>query len=333
MVRLVLLLWVGFVCVLRADVFILPTPNMDLLKSGPSEKYLVGTTGKPWTSGGYGCVRSEGLKMHEGLDIRCTKRDSKNEPIDPVFASAAGTVVYISTRPALSNYGRYIVIRHNIEGLEICTLYAHLSAVEPGLVVGQSVRQGQTIATLGRSTNTREGISKDRAHLHFEINFALNDRYADWHAKYREGTRNDHGSWNGQNLAAVDPASILIASAREGANFSLLKHLRARKEAFRVLARDSNFSFLRHYPSLIKRNPNADKEGAAGYEISFDFNGAPIELIPRAPGEIRSGPKIQLLTANETELNRNRCSRYVIKRGSAYQLTNAGEMRALLVIH
>src|SRR3954462_10260563 len=148
-----------------AETFILPTPNRALVNDGAlSEKYLVGTTGKPWQSGGFGCVRSEGYKMHEGLDIRCTKRDKRQEPIDPIFASAAGTVAYVNNKPGLSNYGRYIALRHNIEGLEICTLYAHLSEIQDGLAVGQTVKQGQRIATMGRSTNTREGISKDRAH-------------------------------------------------------------------------------------------------------------------------------------------------------------------------
>src|SRR3954467_1083795 len=101
----------------HAQTFILPTPNRALLTDGAlSEKYLVGTTGKPWESGGFGCVRSEGTKMHEGLDIRCTKRDKRGEPVDPVFASAAGTVVYFSNKPGLSNYGRYIVVRHSMEG-------------------------------------------------------------------------------------------------------------------------------------------------------------------------------------------------------------------------
>lgn len=331
--RWIALLLLSCMAAARADVFILPTPNRALLESGPSEKFLVGTVGRPWPSGGFGCVRSDGLKMHEGLDIRCTQRDARGEPIDPVFASASGTVAYISDKPALSNFGRYIVLRHNIEGLQVCTLYAHLSSIASGLAAGQTVRQGQTIATMGRSTNTREGISKERAHLHFEIDFALNDRYASWHAQYRAGTRNDHGSWNGQNLAAVDPAPILRAAAREGASFSLVKHLRARKEAFRILARDSKFSFLRQYPALVKRNPAADREGAAGYQISFDFNGAPIELTPQAPSEIRSGPRIQLLSANREELEKNRCSRFVTYRNGQPELSNTGELRSLLLIH
>jgi hypothetical protein len=311
-----------------AQMFILPTPNRALVTDGaPSEKYLVGTIGKPWQSGGYGCVRSEGYKMHEGLDIRCTQRDKRGEPIDPVVASAAGAVAYINTKPGLSNYGRYIVIRHNIEGLEICTLYAHLSEVQEGLAVGQSVKQGQRIATMGRSTNTREGISKDRAHLHFEFDFVLNDRYAAWHKQYLVGQRNDHGDWNGFNLAAIDPSPILLAAAREGTNFSLLKHVQSRKEVCRVLVRDTNFSFLRRYPGLIKRR--ADLKEIRSYEITLDFNGAPIELIPW--GEPKSAAKIQLLKINEPELAEHHCCRLITTRKGQRQLGNAGEQRISLL--
>ncbi len=318
--------------VARAEVFVLPTPNRALLESGLGEKYLVGTVGKPWPSGGFGCVRSDGLKMHEGLDIRSVRRDRKGEPTDAVYASAAGVVAYINAKSSLSNYGRYIVLRHRIEGMELCTLYAHLGAFAEGLAVGQRVAQGQTIATMGRTANTREGISKDRAHLHFEINFILSDRFPQWHAKFMKGNRNDHGGWNGQNLAAIDPAPILLAQAREGASFSVAKTLRSRKELCRVLVRDSNFSFLRSYPSLIKRNALADKEGAAGYEISLDANGAPIELTPKAPSEIRAGPKIQLLSVNEAEKNRCRCSKLVTLRNGRHELTNSGKLRLELLL-
>jgi murein DD-endopeptidase MepM/ murein hydrolase activator NlpD len=316
----------------RAELFILPTPNRALLEGGPSEKYLVGTTGKPWPSGGFGCVRSDGLKMHEGLDIRCTRRDRQGEPVDPVFASATGTVLYINTKPGLSNYGRYIVLRHQIEGLEICTLYAHLSAMAEDVAVGKTVRQGQVIATMGRSTNTHEGISKDRAHLHFEIDFELSEHYPQYHAKFLPGQRNDHGNWNGFNLAAVDPQALLLAQAQEGVAFSLVKHLRERKEICRALVRDARFSFLKLYPALVKRNPVADKEGAAGYEIALDFNGAPIELIPRAASEIRTASKFQLLSVNEAEMGRHRCCHLVTKRRGGWELSSAGEQRLELLI-
>src|ERR1039458_1750332 len=89
----------------------LPTANRALFEPGGEEKFFVGTVGKTWTSGCFGCVRSDGWQMHEGLDIRCLQRDKRGEPADPVMASADGTVVYISTKPSLSNYGNYVVMR------------------------------------------------------------------------------------------------------------------------------------------------------------------------------------------------------------------------------
>jgi peptidoglycan LD-endopeptidase LytH len=317
----------------RAEMFVLPTPNRALLESGPGEKYLVGTIGKPWQSGGFGCVRSEGLKMHEGLDIRCVKRDKRGEPIDPVFASAAGTVVYVSDKPGLSNYGRYIVVRHSIEGLEICTLYAHLSAIADEVAIGKPVKQGQVIATMGRSTNTREGISKERAHLHFEFDLVLNDRFAQWHKEFDPGQRNDHGVWNGHNLAALDPQALLLAQQKEGTSFSLVKHLRERKEVCRVFVKDAQFSFLRRYAGLIKRNAATDQAGAAGYEIALDFNGAPIELVPRAPSEVKGAAKIRLISVNEAELSRHRCCHLVARRAGKWQLSVSGENRVRLLTY
>jgi peptidoglycan LD-endopeptidase LytH len=326
---LFLVLWICTAT--RAETFILPTPNRALLESGPGEKYLVGTIGKPWTSGGFGCVRSEGTKMHEGLDIRCTQRDKKGEPIDPVFASAAGTVAYLSDKPGLSNYGRYIVVKHSIEGLEICTVYAHLSEIAADVAIGKPVKQGQVIGKMGRSTNTREGISKDRAHLHFEIDFILNDRYAEYHRQFLAGQRNDHGNWNGFNLAAVDPQAVLLAQAKEGAAFSLVKHLRERKEACRVLVRDTQFPFLRRYPALVKAS--ADKSNPVAYEIALDFNGAPIELIPRSASEAKGAAKIRLLSVNTEELNRRRCCRLVVQRKGKWQLSVSGENRVRLLTY
>jgi hypothetical protein len=320
--------------VARADAFILPTPNRSLVTEGAlSEKFLVGTIGKSWESGGFGCVRSDGYKMHEGLDIRCTQRDKRGEPIDPVVASAPGTVAYINKTPSLSNYGRYIVLSHNIEGLNIYTLYAHLSEVQEGLAVGQSVKQGQRIATMGRSTNTREGISKERAHTHFEFDFMLNDKYAGWHEKFMTGQRNDHGAWNGHNLSAIDPAPILLAAAREGTNFSMLRYVQARKEVCRVQVRDTSFSFLRRYPALVKANPAATKEGIAGYEISLDFNGGPIEIVPRGATEMKGAAKVRLVSVNEAELGQHHCCHLLTTRKGHRELSNAGLQRISLLTY
>ena len=184
----------------QAQTFQLPTANQALFEKGGEERYFVGTAGKPWMTGTFGCVRSGGWQMHEGLDIRCLQRDRSGEPADPVLATADGTVAYISTRPSLSNYGNYLILRHLVEGLEIYSLYAHLREIRHDLKVGQPVKAGEAVAVMGRTANTRQSISKDRAHLHFELNLLVNDRFAGWYKKTFPDQRNDHGDWNGQNL-------------------------------------------------------------------------------------------------------------------------------------
>ncbi|MCI0536937.1 MAG: M23 family metallopeptidase [Verrucomicrobiales bacterium] len=288
------------------------------------ERFFVGTVGKPWTTGRFGCVRSDGRQMHEGLDIRCLRRDRRGEPIDPVLASADGTVAYFSTKAALSNYGKYIVLRHRIEGIDIYTLYAHVSEVRGDLRVGHGVKAGETIGVMGRTTNTGQGISKERAHVHFEIDLFLNDRFHAWFQKSSAGERNDHAEWNGRNLVGLDPRLVLLAQQEQGANFSLLHFIRHQTELCRVAVRSTNFPWLRRYTPLIKRNAMAERDGIAGYEIALNYNGLPYQLIPRAATELKSEAKVRLLSVNEAEQRSHPCRKLVIKRGARWELSNAG---------
>ncbi len=309
---------------LRAEMFILPTPNRALFKAGGDEEYFVPTPGKTWTSGTFGCVRTDGHQLHEGLDIKCTQRDRRGEPTDPIYAAAAGKVVYLNSTAGLSNYGKYIILQHEIEGIPIFTTYAHLSQFAAGLSVGDTVKQGQPIATMGRTTNTRQPITKDRGHLHFEIDLRMNDRFAAWHTAKLPGERNDHGNFNGKNFNGLDPRLILLEQQRLGSKFSLLEFIRSRPELCRVVVRDTRFPFLRHYPQLIHRNPRAEKEGVAGYEVSLDFNGVPFSLTPRARSEIGAGARFEVTAVNENEVAVNPCRKLVLKRGGQWQLSNAG---------
>ncbi len=185
--------------------FYLPTPNTEIFNWRNPEKYYVPTPGRTWESGTFGCVRSEGYQMHEGIDIKCTRRDKNGNPIDPIFATADGVVVYINDKPSLSNYGKYIVIHHNIDGINIYSLYAHLSSIRSDIKPGTPVRAGESIGVMGCTANTRQKISLERAHLHFELNLFINDKFPAWFkARYPE-ERNDHGVWNGLNLVGIDP--------------------------------------------------------------------------------------------------------------------------------
>jgi hypothetical protein len=309
----------------HAEIFRFPTANHALLEPGGGEKFFVGTTGKPWNSGAFGCVRTGGWQMHEGLDIKCGQRDKKGEPIDRVMATADGTVVYFNSKPSLSPYGNYLVLRHQVEGLEIYSLYAHLHEVLPTLVIGTVVKAGEPIAVMGRTTNTREGISKERAHVHFELNLLYNERFASWYKTSAPNTRNVHGEWNGFNLAGLDPQEIFLEQARQGAKFSLVNYIRNHAELFRVTVRDTAFPWLKRYPLLIRRNSVAEKEGIAGFEIAFNFNGVPFQLIPRAASEIRGASgKYRLLSVNAEEARKNPCRKLIVRKGSRWELGNAG---------
>lgn len=310
---------------IAAQPFRMPTANWALFEAGGEERFFVGTVGRTWTSGSFGCVRSEGWQLHEGLDIRSLQRDKRGEPTDPILATADGTVVYTNRKPSLSNYGTYLVLLHLVEGLQIYSLYAHLSEIRPDLAPGKSVKAGEAIAVMGRTANTRQGISKDRAHVHFELNLLLNDRFPSWYKKRNPDQRNDHGAWNGQNLLGLDPQQILQEQQRRGPKFSLLNHLRNQTELCRVVVRATDFPWLKRYPALIRPNPTAQAEGVAGYEIALNFNALPFELIPRAASEIKSGSKFQVLSVNEAEQKRNPCRRLVTKRGTRWELTPQGQ--------
>jgi peptidoglycan LD-endopeptidase LytH len=308
-----------------AQVFQPPTANHAIFEKGGEEKFFVGTVGKPWVSGTFGCVRSEGWQLHEGLDIRCLERDEHGEPVDPVLATAEGVVVYISTRPSLSNYGNYVVVRHQMEGLEIYSLYAHLREVRRDLKEGQAVKAGEKIAVMGRTSNTRERISKDRAHVHFEINLFVNDRFAGWYKKTFPGQRNDHGVWNGQNLLGLDPQALLLESRQQGPKSSLVHFINSQPELCRVLVRKTGFPWLKRYAALVRPNPAAQSQAAAGYEIALNFNGVPCLLIPRTESEIKGKSKFQLLSVNEDEYKKNPARRLVSKRGNHWELTSHGQ--------
>lgn len=93
--------------------------------------------------------RQGGEKQHDGIDIAAPKAT-------PIRASADGKVIFSDWGPG--GYGRVVILRH--EG-DLITVYAHN---HDNLVrAGQTVRQGDLIATVGKSGRA------SGYHLHFEI--------------------------------------------------------------------------------------------------------------------------------------------------------------------
>ena len=89
-------------------------------------------------------------RAYKGVDFRASTGT-------PIPAAGAGRVV---ARGYNSGHGNYIKLRHN-SSFE--TLYAHMSRFAKGVVVGTTVKQGQTIGYVG-STGLSTG-----PHLHYEI--------------------------------------------------------------------------------------------------------------------------------------------------------------------
>jgi murein DD-endopeptidase MepM/ murein hydrolase activator NlpD len=331
--QLCLLAWISHqaVATATAQALHLPTANRALFEKAGEDRFFVGTIGKPWTSGGFGCVRSEGWQLHEGLDVRCRQHDQRGEPLDPILATADGTVAYANTHPGLSNFGNYLILRHSIDGLEIYSLYAHLASIQ--VQPGQSVRAGEAIAKMGRTANTHEGISQDRAHLHFELDLLANPRFAAWQQKKAPGQRNDHGAYNGQNLLGVDPRMLLLWQQQLGAKFNLVTCLRAQTELCRVLVRTPNLAWAQRYPALTRRNPVAEKEGVAGYELALTFNGMPFEVIPRAAAELKGKARYWLRSVNDAEQAKNPCGKLVTRKSGGWRLTAKAEQLLDLLMY
>ncbi|MDO8600566.1 MAG: M23 family metallopeptidase [bacterium] len=98
----------------------------------------------------------QGIHGNNGVDIAIACGTS-------IVASAQGTVIVARSSGWNGGYGRYVVIAHP-NGTQ--TLYGHDSRVL--VSVGQSVAQGQQIATVG-STGNSTGC-----HVHFEVRGAKN---------------------------------------------------------------------------------------------------------------------------------------------------------------
>jgi len=305
---------------------VLPTGNDALLRKREADFFQPTVEGTV-ESGKFGWVRRNGSRFHEGIDIKALQRDRRGEAADPIYAVADGAVAFINARPSLSNYGRYIVLRHHWDGVEVHTLYAHLSAVAPGLDAGQAVRKGQAIATMGRSANTREGIPPERAHLHFEVNFLINTGFAVWNRK-RQPDAPPFGNYNGQNFIGLDPAAFLRDfSANPKQNFAA--YIARQPVAFTVLVSARPFPWLTLHPEQIQRT--APDAVPVGYEIGATAWGLPVAVWPRTANDLtdsqrqwlqRGAPLISRI--NQPELAKHPNQSLITRNRNTWQLTPKG---------
>lgn len=96
---------------------------------------------------------------HKGIDIACDEYQGN------IYAVANG---YVVSTGYDKKYGNEILVKHNINGMEIYTYYANLSVIN--VSAGQYVYQNQVIGLEGGNSDKKAGImDTDGHHLHFEV--------------------------------------------------------------------------------------------------------------------------------------------------------------------
>ncbi len=274
--------------------FVMPTDNHALLDGLPQDFYQFvdrnenGKVTQVWEGGQFGFVRNPATlksgehiftRFHEGLDIKPMVRDARGEPADIIHAIAAGEVVHCADKPSASNYGRYVVIRHEWGEGPFCSLYAHLARID--CKVGDKVNAGTPIALMG---HTGDGIDCRRAHVHVELCLFLSSRFAAWHDDVT-ASLNFHGMWNGLNLVGMNLAEVLKTKTREpGASVAAM--VKSSPPHFRIRVRgDAEMELLQHYPWLCP--VPVPKEHPRSWKTTFTAWGLPVKIEPcdePAPG-------------------------------------------------
>lgn len=264
-------------------VFKLPTDN-DALYRGDNEGYFMycdrvfeGKKLQPWEAGTYGFTRTPKriytneiicTKLHEGIDVKPIRRDAAGEPLDEVRPIAPGVVAYTNSAPGASNYGRYVVIAHQLPEGTVYSLYAHLRKVS--CEEGQQVGYHDTIGVLGYSG---DGLNRVRAHCHLEICLMVHSEYH----KFCPAS-NKHGLFNGQNLIGFNAADVLL-HCQNGQTFSLSRYFLTLAEHYRVRVPYTGQmpDFLQRYPFLFKGEWGRNY---TSLDIAFTAEGIPIAVYP-----------------------------------------------------
>lgn len=254
-----------------------PTPNDAFLQGKPARTYLQPTVSGRVESGAYGCTRNSGNKFHEGIDLKAVHRNAKGIAVDKIFCIADGIVTHISAKTADSNFGKYVVVQHQSDGLEWCSLYAHLRSIQGNIRKGTRIKAGQVLGVMGNTSSNIE-IPESRAHLHLEIGFRLNSYFDRWYAKQDYKTPNLHGSWNGINFLGIDPLDFFRYHL-DHPSAPISAYFLNQPPSFEILQyHDSIPDFLNRNPGFLHRQSTSRKGN--WYLVEFTWFGLPSKWSP-----------------------------------------------------
>jgi len=95
----------------------------------------------------------------------------------PVYSSLDGKIHSFNDNNNFGDYGPTIILEHSLKGLQLFTLYGHLSRHSlEGLETGRPVKMNQYIGQLGADTENGHWPP----HLHFQLMFDLEGYWGDY---------------------------------------------------------------------------------------------------------------------------------------------------------
>ena len=288
-----------------------PTPNPSFAKGLGYSTFLQKTgPNKKHSSGAFGCVRNNGFKFHEGVDLFPIKTSKNGRAEDKVFAAIDGVVSYINQVPAYSSYGKYIVLEHLNCAPSLYTLYAHLEEISPGLRVGSNVEIAQAIGKIGNTSSFR--IPLNRSHLHFEVGLRLTNTFQSWYNSKNFQSPNRHSNFSGFNLVGIDPLHFF--SQYQNKKFKQpLDYLQALPTIVKArVKRTKKLDFAERYPELC---PGYHPDLTI-FDCFFGPSGIPLRIIP-AKAQVETSSRIQIISY-DLHGGQKPCRSLVVKSGDKW---------------
>lgn len=308
-----------------------PTPNPAFTQNKPLEDFVQPASSGKIQSGLFGCVRNDGARFHEGLDLKPINRDRYREATDPIYAFMAGKVAFINAIPGNSNYGRYIVIEHLEATPPLYSLYAHLASIDSQIKQGLWVDGKTVLGKMGRSAN--HPIPQTRAHLHFEVGFRLSDDFSSWWRSQYSKKQNRFGNYHGWNLISVDPLD-LFRKWRSGSVQSLQDYIEQLPTAYTLRVRTSKIPFfIKQYPSLLSQK--IPYETIQGWEIDYTSYGLPKQWTPLQKDDIlflKTPGEVTVVYYDAVLDSKSACRSMIKKDGKTGELTLSKTVRSHLQI-
>ena len=293
---------------LQANTFALswPTPNPSFAKGLGYHAFLQKTgPGKDFSSGAFGCVRNNGYKFHEGLDLFPIKTNGQGHAEDSVFAAMNGTVMHISHSASASAYGKYIVLEHGNFAPVLYTLYAHLAQISKGLKIGSKVETATALGKMGNSASFH--IPLNRSHLHFEVGLRLSDQFNKWYNRKKFKTKNKHGNFNGYNLVGFDPIHF-YSSFQKTSFLSPIQYMESLPVVTKVRVAASFTPFIARQNLSLNSNIES-RLPVRSWICSFGPFGIPLLF---EASNLQATKKVQVLSYNE-QADSNSCRKLISK--------------------